>query len=286
MVGTDPEFKASAYVCASVPSILPERARPLTAFARTEAKTLPLSFASPAWNSGRSSWSSRFERSRKTASSSAGRTSVTQSRSRKNELSSVLIWFRDAASDEKDVCGLSAFSRYCRSLILRPPSSSLNVKSRTTHMNEGKCSASESSSCPPAAYAGPPAPATKAFFAGAPPSFFAASPVVRALFAASLRTWMCFVRLTTSAKSSKALPSMTPREFQTKSEERRSAREKICESSVWVREVEPSPSVSTKRTDNPSSSLTGWPQSHKPFVQALTVAPTAKPFFSATAPLN
>ena len=56
--------------------------------------------------------------------------------------SSERIWLREAASDENDCCGLSAFSRYCLSLILRPPSSSRSVKSRTTHRKLGKCSAS------------------------------------------------------------------------------------------------------------------------------------------------
>mmetsp|Transcript_28546 Transcript_28546/g.94585 ORF Transcript_28546/g.94585 Transcript_28546/m.94585 type:complete len:269 (+) Transcript_28546:732-1538(+) len=251
----------------------PESARPLTALARIDAKTFVFSAARPVWNSGRSSPRGTLLRLRSVASSSAGRTSVQQSRSRKKDDSSVRIWFRLAASDVKDCWGFSAFSRYWRSLILRPPSSSLNVKSRTTHMNAGKCSLSSSSSWPPPPRAFEPPAATKVFFAASSPS----SAREIALSAAPERTWMCFVRLTTSAKSSSALPSMTPREFQTKSELSSSASEKICESSVCVRLVEPRPSVSTKSTVSPSGSLTGVPQSHKPLVHAFTVAPTVKP---------
>jgi len=178
---------------------------------------------------------------------------------------------REAASEVKLCCGLSAFSRYCRSLIFRPPSSSRSAKSRTTHMKLGKCSASASSSWPPPETPPPPLATNRAFF----PSFPCDdSAFATALVAAFDRTWMCFVRFTTSAKSSSAFPSMTPREFQTNIDDRSSASEKICESSDWVRLVDPSPSVSTNSTVVPSSSETGVPHSHNPLVHAFTVAPT------------
>ena len=46
---------------------------------------------------------------------------------------------RLAASLVKDRWGFSAFSRYCRSLIRRPLSSSLSVKSRTTQRKPCVC---------------------------------------------------------------------------------------------------------------------------------------------------
>ena len=101
-----------------------------------------------------------------------------------------------------------------------------------------------------------------------------ASCASRAFFAASLRTWMCFVKLTTNAKSSRALPSMTPRLFHTNNEDNNSAREKICESSVCVLDVLPKPSVSMNNTVKPSGNRTGSPHNHKPFVHAFTEAPT------------
>mmetsp|Transcript_8478 Transcript_8478/g.26441 ORF Transcript_8478/g.26441 Transcript_8478/m.26441 type:complete len:550 (-) Transcript_8478:4-1653(-) len=117
----------------------------------------------------------------------------------------------------------------------------------------------------------PPLATNRAFF----PSFPCDdSAFATALVAAFDRTWMCFVRFTTSAKSSSAFPSMTPREFQTNIDDRSSASEKICESSDWVRLVDPSPSVSTNSTVVPSSSETGVPHSHNPLVHAFTVAPT------------
>mmetsp|Transcript_49410 Transcript_49410/g.139955 ORF Transcript_49410/g.139955 Transcript_49410/m.139955 type:complete len:200 (+) Transcript_49410:1993-2592(+) len=140
--------------------------------------------------------------------------------------------------------------------MARPLASSRRVKSRTTHRKAGKCSARPSFSVCPVPLAPPPPPP--------------------ALLAASERTWICFVRLTTRPKSSRAPPSITPRLFQMKKEESSTASEKICVSSVCVREVEPRPSLSTKRTFSPSGSVSGRPQSQRPFVQACTVLPTTK----------
>ena len=69
-------------------------------------------------------------------------------------------------------------------------------------------------------------------------------------------------------------------EIHTNKDESNKAREKICESSVWVRDVLPRPSVSMNNTVNPSGSRTGSPHRHKPLVQAFTLAPPWKPVFS------
>mmetsp|Transcript_17563 Transcript_17563/g.56993 ORF Transcript_17563/g.56993 Transcript_17563/m.56993 type:complete len:248 (-) Transcript_17563:197-940(-) len=246
----------------------------------------------PFWNSGRKSVKGTFLRFRSVSSSSAGLTRVTQSRSLKKVPSKVRIWFREAASLLKEFCGLRAFSRYWRSLIFRPRSSRRSVKSRTTHVNAGKWSANASSSwdTPVTGFAAcacdddEEADFLVIFFLTSSSSSSRRSAV--ALAPALERTWMCFVRFTTRAKSSRALPSMTPREFQTKSDDSRSAKEKIWESSVCVRLVEPRPSVSTKSTVKPSSKVTGSPQSQRPFVQAFTVAPTSKPPLRVAAPLR
>jgi len=150
IVGTPPEFNASAYVWAKVANMAPVIRRPLRVLGLTAAKTFFFSWFRAATNSGRNRSKGCEFRSRSMVSSSAGRTSVTQSRARKNVERRCRIWLRLPASVENVCWGLRASSRYWRSSISLPSRSRRSVKSLTTQRNEGKCSASaESSGWPP-----------------------------------------------------------------------------------------------------------------------------------------
>lgn len=163
---------------------------------------------------------------------------VQQSRSLKKLLSKRLMRFLLSTISEKPFWGESAFSRYSL-LVMGSWSASINynVKSRTTHINDGKywaySSGSWSSLTPPALI------------------------------------WICLVKLITSESWLSAFSSMLPTELYMKKLASKMARENILTSWLLSSSRAPKPSVSSTSTliGSPSGVMPsiGFPQIQTPY---------------------